>query len=367
MSLKAGLVGLPNVGKSTLFNALTKANAPAENYPFCTINPHNARTPVLDPRLEILKNLYNSQKTIPVLAEFVDIAGLVKGAASGEGLGNQFLSHIKEVSLIIHVLRCFEDSNITHVNNSVNPLRDFDIILMELALKDLETLQNRLAKIGQLLKKSSQPKEKELYLHEEIVIKKVIELINSNQLQSIACLDNIDLLDHLNLLILKNFLIVANIAEDQITNPMSNPWIKKLNDHFGEHKVLPISAKIESEIISLSDEDAEEYKNSLGIKESGLNFIIRKTYQSLNLMTFFTCGPKEIHAWQINVNTNIRKAAGEIHSDLERGFICAHVFNTTELIEHKSEVELRNKGKIRTVGADYIVQDGDIVNIQFNV
>lgn len=368
MSIKAGLVGLPNVGKSTLFNALTQSTAPMENYPFCTIDPHIAITQVPDTRLEQLQQIYNSTKIIPSTVTFVDIAGLVKGASQGEGLGNQFLGNIAQVDLILHVLRCFEDPSIIR-STEIDPLGDFEIIMAELMLKDIESIDNRIPKVEKSLKgKLSGAEQKaiqeELFLLQEIRVfleqgnaTKARELVQSSNVQTIS------------LLSIKNFLIIANIAEKELENKeyKNNKYYQGLVQKFGEQSVVPVSARVEYELTQMNQEEAQEFMMMMGLAESGLNAIIKKTYDNLNLITFFTCGPKEIHAWPIEKGITIRQAAGKIHSDLERGFICAEIFNYNDLISLKSETAIKNAGKLRIEGQHYIVQDGDIVHVRFNV
>jgi len=370
MSIKAGLVGLPNVGKSTLFNALTKSQVPAANYPFCTIDPHLAITHVPDERSERLKKIYNSQEIIPASISFVDIAGLVKGAASGEGLGNQFLSHIREVDLIIHVLRCFIDSDIIHTSADVDPLTDYQIIVAELMLKDLESIEKRLVKIESLAKAhKSTPAEKKTLEQEKQLLTHIITAIDQEDAKKIRQLVLDSPVPTIPLLAAKDFLIIANISESELENNQyeQNKNYQNLVSEFGTNKVIPLSAKIEQELTNLNEEDSHEIMNMMGIKERGLNKVIEKTYTALGLITFFTCGPKEIHAWPIKKGMTIRQAAGEIHSDLQRGFICAEVFNYADLIQYGSTAKLKDVGKIKTEGQDYLVQDGDIVLIRFNV
>lgn len=366
MSIKAGLVGLPNVGKSTLFNALTKSSVPAENYPFCTIEPHIAITEVPDTRLDKLMEIYGSQKQIPASVTFVDIAGLVKGAASGEGLGNQFLSHIREVDLILHVLRCFEDPNIIRSEEQLDPIGDYEIIISELMLKDIESVQKRLEKIPKQLK-GAEPLEKKQLTEELELLNAVNQALNDANAEKVRTLIQNAKAQTIPLLSAKNYLIIANVSETGIEDFEKSDIYKNLVDKFGKDRVIPISVKLESELAQLEEKEAEELMTMMGLQERGLDTIIRKTYENLGLITFFTCGPKEAHAWPIKKGITIRQAAGEIHSDLERGFICAEIFNCKDLFEHKSVAKLRDLGKIRTEGQGYIVQDGDLVNIKFNV
>jgi GTP-binding protein YchF len=370
MGIQAGLVGLPNVGKSTLFNALTKSSVPAENYPFCTIDPHLAITEVPDARLEKLLKIFNSQKIIPATVQFVDIAGLVKGAASGEGLGNQFLSHIREVDLILHVLRCFEDPNIIYQGVEIDPLADYEIIIAELMLKDLESVDKRVEKVEREIKAAqNKPVEKKEFEAELALLKAVKNALDNADADKVRELINKSSTQTIPLLVAKNYLIIANIAEDEIENDAykNNKHYQTLIKKFGTDRVIPVSAKIEGELSQLNDQDAQEMMAMIGLKERSLDVIIKKTYQNLGLITFFTCGPKEIHAWPIKQGITIRKAAGEIHSDLERGFICAEVYNCQDLFAAGSVGKLKELGKLRTEGQDYVVQDGDIVLVRFNV
>lgn len=373
MAIQAGLVGLPNVGKSTLFNALTKSSIPAENYPFCTVDPNMAITYVPDERLDRLAQIFKSGKIIPTTVKFVDIAGLVKGAAEGEGLGNQFLSHIMEVDLILHVLRCFEDANITHVHNTINPLDDFETICAELMLKDLESVVKREERLAAIMKKhGNSPQQMKEFEAEKaflLAVKTALNAGNITEVQALVAQAKEAGTPTVPLLAGKNYLIIANLSEDDYAgnNYQSNAQYLSLIEKFGKEKVIPVSAKIESELAQLSETDAAEMMESLNITEKGLDNIIAKAYTNLGLITYFTCGPKEAHAWSIHKGTKCPQAAGEIHSDLERGFICAEVYNCEDLFAAGSEQQLKAQGKIRIEGKEYIVQDGDLLNIRFNV
>lgn len=370
MSIQAGLVGLPNVGKSTLFNALTNSQVPAENYPFCTIEPHTAVTVVPDPRMEKLRQLYDSKKLVPSHMNFVDIAGLVQGAASGEGLGNQFLSHIRAVDLIIHVLRVFQDGNITNTRGEINPLEDFAIITTELMLKDIESITKRIAKVEQLLKTArNKPTELAVLEQEKLLLQKLNTIIDSGDVAAVRAFCTEHRLEHVDLLIAKNYMIVANVSETELEGDAyrNNRYFQQLVNHFGADMVVPVSAKIESELAQLEPAEQQEMMQMLGIQRRGLDAIIQTAYKKLGLITFFTCGPQEIHAWPIRQGISIRTAAGEIHSDLERGFICAEVLNCQDLFSCGSIAKARETGKLKTEGQQYLVADGDIINVKFAV
>lgn len=369
MNIQAGLVGLPNVGKSTLFNALTKSTVPAENYPFCTIDPHMAITPVPDSRISVLQQIYKSEKTIPSTVTFVDIAGLVKGASSGEGLGNQFLSHIHEVNLIIHVLRCFEDPNIIHQGETIDPIADYEIIIAELMLKDLESVLKRLPKLEKQIKVTNNAAEKKTYEQEYLLLKQVQKSLDDANADEIRTLIAQSSIPTIPLLCAKNFLIVANMAEQETGDQqyIKNPHYQALMQQFGNEQVIPICARLEQELSQLSPLEAAEMMNMIGLSISGLEQIIRTTYKKLGLITFFTCGPQEIHAWPIKKGTLAPEAGGEIHSDLQKGFICAETFNYTDLMQYGSETAIKEAGKLRKEGRNYNIQDGDIIHIRFNI
>jgi len=376
MAIQAGLVGLPNVGKSTLFNALTKSSIPAENYPFCTVDPNKAITYVPDERLDRLATIFKSQKTLPTTVAFVDIAGLVKGASQGEGLGNQFLGHIMDVDLVLHVLRCFESDDITHVNNHIDPLSDYETICTELMLKDLESLEKRDERLHAFLKKAKnsptpaqQIKEWEQEQVYNVKLKTAINAYDHEAFRALVAQAKKENIVLVPLLSGKNFLIIANVSEDDYVGNAfeNNQHYCALVKKFGADRVIPVSAKIESELAQLPVAEAQEFMKSLGIEHKGLDTIIKKAYDHLGLITFFTCGPKEAHAWQLRKNTAVPQAAGEIHTDLERGFICAEVYNCQDLFTFGTEQELKTRGKVRTEGKEYIVADGDVLVIKFNV
>lgn len=364
--MKLGIVGLPNVGKSTLFNALTSANAEAANYPFCTIEPNVGVVPVPDSRLDELAELVNPEKITPATVEFFDIAGLVKGASKGEGLGNKFLSHIREVEAVVHVVRCFVDENVTHVEGRIDPINDIEIINIELMLSDLEIVQRRLSKIEKVVK-ADKSYEKEFELLN--TIKNAIE--EGTSLRSLSFTEEeMEIAKSFNLLSLKPVLYVCNISEDDLMGDLNNnTYVKKVQEYAKKEnsEVLVISAKIESEISQLDKEEKEVFLEELNLQESGLDKLIKASYNLLGLMSFLTAGPKEVRAWTIKKGTKAPQAAGKIHTDMERGFIRAEVINYKELINCGGYTQAKEKGLVRLEGKDYIMQDGDVVIFRFNV
>lgn len=366
MSLKAGIVGLPNVGKSTLFNAITKKNILAANYPFATIDPNVGVVTVPDSRLEFLENMYLPNSLVPTTFEFTDIAGLVKGASKGEGLGNKFLSHIREVDAIVEVVRCFKEENIIHVEGGVDPIRDIEIINIELILADLEIVENRIEKIA---KKAETTKDK-VALKEVETLKKVKESLLNNQPLRLLEFDEeeILILKPFNFITLKPLIYVANILEDDIALE-ENDYTKKIREYASKENagVITMCAKIESELAELESEEKKAFLNDLGIASSGLDKLIFATYDLLGLQTFFTVGKDEVRAWTFKKGTNAKKCAGLIHSDIERGFIKAEIMKFNDLEELKDEKKVQEAGKLNLEGKDYIMQDGDIVYFRFNV
>ena len=364
MALNIGIVGLPNVGKSTLFNALTRSHgAQAANYPFCTIEPNTGIVEVPDERLSALSNLVSPQKTIPTTVEFVDIAGLVKGASKGEGLGNAFLHNIREVNAICHVVRIFENDDITHVDGSIDPKRDRETIETELILSDLQTLQNRVDKIKGAAKTGDKEKAKELLVYERLS-----EALNAGSLAlSVELSDEEILIDQeLHLLTRKPILYAVNVSESQLTSLTIDDIRSQLGLQDTNEAIL-VSAKIEEELQTLSADEAEEFLQDLGVDSSGLDRLIHAAYRLLGYITFFTAGEKEVRAWTVAQGSTAPQAAGVIHTDFEKGFIRAETIAYDDYIDCGSEAEARNRGKLRQEGKEYVVQDGDVFHFKFNI
>ncbi len=364
MGIKCGIVGLPNVGKSTLFNALTKAGIDAENFPFCTIEPNTGVVMVPDQRLNNIADLVNPEKVIPTTMEFVDIAGLVEGASKGEGLGNQFLANIRETDAIAHVVRCFENENVIHVNNHVNPLADIDVINTELALADLESLDKQLLK---LLKKAK-GQDKEAKKLADLLEKVKPHLDEAKPIRSMNLSeDELSVLNkEFHFLTIKPTMYIANVNEDGFDNNEYLDAVRKLAEEEGS-EVVVVCNQLEAELSELDDAERDEFLGDLGWDEPGLNRVIRAGYALLNLQTYFTAGPKEVRAWTTKVGATAPQAAGEIHTDFEKGFIRAETIGYDDFIEHKGENGAKDAGKKRVEGKDYIVKDGDIMHFLFNV
>lgn len=406
--MKLGIVGLPNVGKSTLFNSMTKSHAPAANFPFCTIEPNIGMVTVPDERLDKLAELYHARKVTPAVIEFVDVAGLVKGAHSGEGLGNQFLSAIRECDAIVHVVRCFEDSDIVHVYGDIDPIRDIEVIDLELSLADLETIKKQTAKVKKLAAAGDKKAKADLE-----TLKILEDMLSSGHMASeyvtgdykekrsmteatIAGRDGADsgspnkaeknpqdkpkpgpidedekrFIDSLNLLTDKPVIFAANVSEDDLKSEgRDNPYVAKVKDYAAMKKsaVIVVSARIEEELISLDEDERREYLESMGIKDTGLDKLIKESYDLMGLMSFLTAGEKEVRAWTIKQGTKAPQAAGKIHSDFERGFIRAEVINYHDLLDMGSLSAAREKGLVRSEGKDYVMQEGDTVLFRFNV
>ena len=365
--MKLGIVGLPNVGKSTLFNSLTKAGAESANYPFCTIDPNVGVVTVPDERLNLLGDFYKSKKVTPAVIEFVDIAGLVKGASKGEGLGNQFLANIREVDAIVHVVRCFEDSNVVHVDGSIDPLRDIETINLELVFSDLEILERRIAKVTKTARMDKEA-AKELDF-----LEKVKAHLEEGQLAITLETENEDedaWLATYNLLTAKPVIYAANVAEDDIADDgANNQYVQAVREYAAKQnsEVFVICAQIEEEISELDEDERKMFLEDLGLTESGLEKLVRASYHLLGLMSFLTAGEDETRAWTIKIGTKAPQAAGKIHTDFERGFIKAEVVNYQDLLDCGSYAGAREKGLVRMEGKEYVVQDGDVILFRFNV